>query len=989
MTFSAAIPYGYQELMPNLVKDILMVASPYDCFILEEDGRFSDRLLSQYLQLDLSTPPHFTHVTSGREAMRALRNGKYDLVMTTPHCSEMTPLALARNIRARYKELPVVMVTYDRAEARAYCLGKRPDEFTHVFLWNGDPKLLVAMVKCIEDMKNVEHDTREGLVRVIIVVEDSPDFYSAYLPAMYHELLVQVQSLIPERLNERDRHFRMHARPKILLARNYEEATDYLKRYGKYLLGVICDLHFPKKGVLTRDAGIQFVQKVRRTFNDIPVLIQSREVDFFPRAVNLSAYCLDKNSPKLLEKLRRFMRENFGFGTFIFKMPGGQVLDQAATMEEMPGALSRIPGESLAYHSNKNHLSNWLMARSEFALALEIRPVNLEQFHDDIEALRAYLITTFRNFIERRQRGQITEFVNSSNILLRDFSRIGRGSLGGKARGLAYVNSLLARHPIHQKFPKINIFTPRSSVICTDYYDRFLEKHQLLEKGSVLETDQEISDLFLQHPLDQDLSDTLTSIVSQAHYPLAVRSSSLNEDSLFQPLAGLYRTIILPNNHPSIQVRRLQLSQAVRLVYASVFFSNARNYLKSHHMRLEEEKMAILIQRLVGQQIGNRYYPDFSGVAQSYNFYPLRYMSPTDGIATVALGLGQAVVAGGKALRFCPKHPQILPQISTPTQALKASQQHFFALDLSNTDFSPLATEDATLSRFSLEDALEDGTLHSIGATYNHQNDRVYDTVYRNGPKLINFSGVLKHGLFPLASLLNDLLELGVQGMGVPIEMEFAVSLNLKEKKRPEVAVLQMRPLVASGQDQEINIEDVIPPEAEVFLEGKALGNGIIPNISDIVFVSPRDFRMQDSKKYAQNIGILNHKLLRENRKYMLIGPGRWGTSDPWLGIPVQWTQVSNARVIVEFQLPNLPIDPSQGTHFFHNLTSLRVGYFSIDTSKADQNIDFEWLESLPVSEKLDEVRHIRLANPLDAILDGRRGWGLVTQHCRSEEYFL
>jgi len=976
MTLPAHLSYGYQELMPNLVKDILMVASPYDCFILEEDGRFSDRLLGQYMQLDLSAPPHFKHVTSGKEAMKALRTGKFDLVMTTPHCADITPLVLAKKIRHKYPDIPVAMMTYDRAEARSYCMVNRSEAFSQVFLWSGDPKLLVAMVKSVEDMINVGHDTREGLVRVIIVVEDSPEFYSSYLPAMYHEVLVQVQSLIPERLNERDRHFRMHARPKILLARNYEEASDFLRRYGKYLLGVICDLHFPLKGKMTRDAGIRFIKKVRKTYKDIPVLIQSRELDFVCRTQDLGAYCLDKNSPKLLKKIRRFMKKNFGFGPFIFNMPDGTEVARAATMEEMPKILEQIPRESLIYHSSLNHISNWLMARSEFKLALDIRPLTLEQF-DDVEDMRKYLVQVFSNFISRRQRGQVTEFSVSSDFFIRDFARVGRGSLGGKARGLAYVNNLLATHQIHDKYPEINIFTPRTSVICTDFFDRFIEQNQILDKISGLKSNEEISKLFLQFPLDLDLAEVLTSIISSAKYPLAVRSSSLNEDSQFQPLAGLYQTIILPNNHSSMQVRLRQLSRAIRMVYASVYFDNARNYLKNHSMRIEEEKMAVLIQRLVGQKRGNRFYPDFSGVAQSYNYYPIRYMNPKDGIATVALGLGQSVVEGGKALRFCPKHPQILPQISTPQKALRASQREFFALDLDNDDFLPSGDEGASLRKYSLEDAFADGTLESVGATYNHQNDMIYDTVYRDGAKLINFSGILKHGRFPLASLLDDLLRMGVEGMGVPVEMEFAVSLNTDREQKPEMAVLQMRPLVASGHDQEVNLEDV-PAKAPRIVQGTALGNGIIPDICDIIYLSPAEFKMADSRKYAHTIGVMNHKLRQEDRPYMLIGPGRWGTSDPWLGIPVIWTQVAGACVIVEFQLPNTPIDPSQGTHFFHNLTALRVAYFSIENQKDNQGISFDWLEKQTVFEKSGAVRHVRFSEPLEALIDGRKSWGFV-----------
>ncbi len=962
---------GSVSLMPILVQDVLMVASPYDVFILEEDGRFSDRMFKEYAELDLASPPHFEHVTSGKAALDRLEKKHFDLVLTTPHCSDMSPGRLAQLIGMRYKDIPVTMLTYDRAEALNYARA-HPSSKMRVFVWNGDPKLLIALVKISEDMRNVADDTEVGLVRVILVVEDSPTDYSVFLPVMYREIMAQLHLLMPDRLNHRDRHNRMRARPKILLARTYEEAAFYLRRYHKFLLGVISDVRFPRSKVSRAKAGITLVRRVRKYRPEIPILLQSFETEHREIADRLGIAFADKRSEEFLRTVRRFMKHHFGFGDFIFRLPNGEKVARAKNLESMVKVLKRVPKDSLEYHARLHHISNWLFARSEFSLALEIQPRVVEEFKN-MTSVRRYLISAFTQFIEERQRGQVSDFSQRTNLLTRDFTRIDTGSMGGKARGVAFVSHLLAASSIHEKFPGIRIMVPRAAVICTDFFDNYCARHDLSERALECKSDEEVVRLFLDSPLDRDMNAILTRIISQVRYPLAVRSSSLLEDSTFQPLAGLYRTIMLANCSPSKKVRLQQLSRAVRLVVASSFFRKARKYLESHGLRPEQEKMAVLIQRLVGHRFGDRFYPDFAGVAQSYNYYPMSFMKPEDGIATMALGLGQTVVEGSKAYRFCLRHPLIQPS-SSPVDVLRSSQRRFYGLDLSNQSLMP-KDSGANILRYDLDTAREDGTLDAVGATFSPENNVIYDTIYRKGAHLVNFSGVLKYDRFPLTDLLSELVEVCRKGMGSPVELEFAVALD-RDGHKAEMAILELRPLIAMSFEREVNLAERKPNE-QLILESRALGNGIIGNLRDIVYIHPDRLNFAQSAEVAQEIERFNHRLCKMHRPYVLLGPGRWGTADHWLGIPVKWNQVSGARAIVEMEIPNKPIDPSQGTHFFHNLISLRVGYFSVNLGR-DHFIDFDWLEGQPVEQETHGIRHLVLKKPIEARIDGRTGKGII-----------
>ncbi len=970
MTLSSTL-FRYRSLMPNHVRDILMVASHYDCFVLEEDGRFSDRLLSQYMSLDLSSPPHFHHAISADDALARLADRRFDMVLMTPHSADMAPTKLASKIRADFPDLPIVLLTYEQSDAKSYASLAASCGISYVFSWTGDPKLLVAIVKLIEDRANADQDTQASKVRVILVVEDSPFFYSAFLPAIYSEVLSQVQSLLPERLNERDRHYRMQARPKILLARSYEEAQADYEKYDDYLLGVITDLRFKKRGKLVRHAGLRLASVIRKKHPDLPILVQSRDETVIPKVQALKALFVNKSSVDLIREIREFMKQYFGFGPFIFRLQDGSFIAEAQDISDLTQAIEKVPDDSLVFHANGNHFSNWLMARCEFTLAMEIKPVKMANFAN-VDEFRAFMVDRLKAFLERRQRGQITELRDETRLLERDFTRIGSGSIGGKARGIAFVSHWLADSDIHARFPTIKIIVPRTAVLGTDYFDRFVEMYQLRDAALKLTSDRKILALFMEHDLPEDLIDVLRRIVNEIHYPLAVRSSSLHEDSQLQPLAGLYSTFLLPNEG-GIERRLELLSRAVRHVYASCFFNHARSYLSAHGLRSEQEKMAVIIQRLVGSKHSDRFYPDFAGVAQSHNYYPLRYIKAEDGIATVALGFGLTVVEGGKALSFCPHYPEILPQMSTTKDALQSSQREFAYLDLTRR---PRHNVEGYLATGNLEMAEIDGTLEAVGATYSSANNTIYDTIYRDGSRLVNFAGVLKHKRYPLAPLLADLMQQFEAGMGSSVEIEFAAALKGASGK-PEMALLQLRPLVTGGSDRDIDLIGIEDAEDKVVLRSQALGNGAFKGLTDIVYIRPDELDFATTRDLATEISRINHGLIKKNRPYVLMGPGRWGTADPWLGVPVTWNQVSGSRIIVEIECSKR-IDASQGSHFFHNLTALRVGYFNLNPRKRNQTIDWDWFEQQPCIKRIGPLRHIRPKQNISAYIDGRNGRGLL-----------
>lgn len=964
---------GFHSLMAVRVQNILLVSSLYDSFILEEEGLLTELLTSEYVDLHLSSAPRVARASTAAEALDYLKSRPVDLVLTMTRLAEMRLPDFAKAVKEMHPELPVIVLASENRE-----LARRPElvECPHidrVFVWNGDARILLAIVKFVEDQLNVEHDTRYGDVRVIILVENSVRFYSSYLPLIYEEIVKLTQALIAEGINPMNRLLRMRARPKILLADTFEKAWELFTRYGDYVLGVISDVGFPKNGRLDEQAGLELVKLIREKSPLLPLLIQSSDARHEAPARELQAYFLNKHSPSLLPDLRTFLLDYLGFGDFIFSTPDGREVARAGDMASFEQALAAIPDECLLYHAKNNHFSNWLMARTEFALAARIRPRKVSDF-TTIEEIRRYLLDSLAEFRERAQSGVITDFSPARLDTPIAFTRIGGGSIGGKARGLAFINALIRRYELRHRFENVRIAVPRSVALSTDVYDEFLTANKLHRVVNSGMHDAAVARAFSKARLPDAVLRDLTALLDQIRCPLAVRSSSLLEDSHGQPFAGVYTTHMIPNNHQDWQTRLEQLSLAIKLVYASVFFHGARRYLEIAGRHSEEEKMAVIIQEMVGSPHGDRFYPTFSGVARSYNYYPIDPMSPEDGVAEVALGLGKTVVEGGQSLMFSPALPQMLPQYPDANSLAAHSQRLFYALDLGHPAVYPAPDASANLVQLDLAAAEADGTLEPVGSVYCPENDRVYDGVHRPGTRVVNFAHILKSDVFPLAEILRLLLEVGREGLACPVEIEFAVDMSAKPV---QFGFLQIRPIVSRRGDEEIELGEIDPKHAVCF-SPQALGDGYFSDIRDVVYVRPETFDKAKTCEIAEEIARLNETLMRERRHCVLIGPGRWGSSDRWLGIPVTWEQISSAQLIVETTFEDFIITPSQGTHFFQNLTSFGIGYLTVHQILREGFIDWNWLATQTRVYESLYLRHVRAVAPLDVVLNGRLRQGAV-----------
>lgn len=969
----------FQKLMQKKVRDILLVSSLYDFYLFEEDGRLYELIREEYQTLNLSWAPEITHVTTGEEALNLIKNqGNFEIIVTTLHIEDMHVIQLAQKIRDITKDTPLILLAYDNRERKELTSQYDTSIFDRLFIWQGDYKLMMGIVKYVEDRLNLEIDTMTVGVQSIILVEDNVKFYSSYLPLIYTEVFKQSQRLISEGVNITHKFLRMRARPKILLCTTYEEAWDYFDKYEEFILGIITDNNFRHHGVRDPEAGIKFAKNVKERQNDIPILLQSSNAEYAEVAKSIGVSFLQKGSPRLLHDLRQFMLDNFGFGDFVFRMPDGREVGRAGNLKTLEEQLKIVPAESIVYHAERNHFSKWFKARTEFWLAHKLRPQKVSEFKT-LEHIRKEILDSIRSYTEERTRGTITEFTKELFDPINSFARIGRGSLGGKARGLGFINTLINSQKIRYKFEGVEISVPSAVVIATDVFDQFLEENRL-ESFAYQETDdKELLNKFIEakkFPLD--VVNKLIEFLDTIREPLAIRSSSLLEDSQFQPFAGVYQTYMIPNNHPDPAVRLNQLLKCVKSVYASTFFKKAKDYLKATAYRMEEEKMAVIVQRLVGAQRENRFYPDFAGVAKSYNFYPVPPQKSSDGIAQVALGLGKTVVEGGNSVRFCPKYPKHLLQFFSTKETIRNAQQEFYALE---TDDIPESLVDHAPERFvkkyDLSIAEKDQTLSHVGSTYSAENEAVYDGLSRAGKRVVTFAPVLKHKAFPLAEILDLLLDLGTWGIGVPIELEFAVNLKVPKNSPKQFELLQMRPLVISHEKEELDVEDV-PHEGLLCQSEQVLGNGAITNIFDIVFVDIEKFDRGKSRTVASEVSMLNSKLLDQKRPYLLIGVGRWGSLDPWLGIPVTWDQIAGASVIVESGFKDWIVTPSQGSHFFQNITSFRIGYFTVNSSGNSGFIDWDWLSSIPAVEDLKYTRHLRFDQPIIVKISGHKNKGVI-----------
>jgi len=973
----------FRNLMKYRIRNILLVSSLYDFFIFEEDGRIYELLRKEYHGLNLSHTPELIHCPNGNEAIKKINTeNRFDLIIVTQHVEDMSAVRFAKKAKKAGINIPIIYLGYDNRDMLE--LRESPDAkyFERLFVWQGDYKIILGIIKYIEDKLNVENDTKSIGVQVIILVEDNIRFYSSYLPLIYTEVLTQSQDLISEGINLTHKFLRMRARPKILLCSNYEEAWVYFKKYEKYILGIISDIDFERQGKRDTKAGLKFTKRIKNKYPDIPILLQSDNEKNRQRAYELEAGFLLKKSDVLLQELHRFMRRNFGFGPFIFRSKLGDEVGRAANLSELQSVLKWVPIESVVYHSLRNHFSNWLKARTEFWLANKLRPRKVEEYAT-YEDLRNDLIQSIKSYRLWRKRGVIVDYHKQYFERGSDIARIGNGSIGGKARGLSFVNYLLSNFEVNDVFPSVDIRIPPTVIIGSNVFDDFLEANNLLAFAMHSKNNETLRQKFIEaQNFPVDVSTNIQSFLELVGEPLAVRSSSLLEDSQGQPFAGVYETIMLPNNHPDIMFRLQQLLTAIKLIYASIFYNKSKDYIKVTSYRLEEEKMAVIIQKIVGTEHNGRYYPELSGVGKSINFYPTGKLKSQDGIVSIALGLGKAVVAGENVIKFCPKYPKTPINASTTDEILRYSQRQFYAVNLNSTSDLLNYSEDNFINTYSLEAAEKDGTLFYAGSTYSLQNHTVYDGIGRDGVRLVTFAPILKHSLFPLSDILDYLLKLGKWGMGSEIEIEFALNLSKGNnaagfKEKPELNILQMRPLVVNDELEALDLKNNNDNDL-ICRSSKALGNGVVDNIRDIVFVDIDRFSRAKSREAAIEIAKLNAKFFKEKRKYLLVGVGRWGSTDPWLGIPVTWEQISNAGCIVESNFRDFNVTPSQGSHFFQNLTSFRVGYITIDAKRTNDFIDWAWLRNQKIKAQLKYVTHIRLEAPIIVKINGQENKGIV-----------
>jgi len=967
----------FHELMPFKVLEILLVSSPYDAFIMEEDGSLATRLINEYQGLNLSGPPRITLVSSGKEAIERLRRQSFELVITMPNVGGMDAFAFGAEVKKLHPQQQVVLIAHSMRGIYPLAEDVECHSIDNIYLWCCESDLLLAIIKNFEDHVNVDVDTNRAMVRVIILVEDSPIYRSFFLPIIYHELVKQTQAVLNESLNESHRLLRMRARPKILSAINYEEAMVLYESYKPYVFGIISDVRFPRQGKLDAEAGVRLLQKIHQEVPDLPMLMLSSEPENRKKAEAIPAVFLDKDSSLVRDQIHSFFLNYLGFGDFVFRTPEGKALDHASSLSEFEQKLRTVPADSLCYHAEHNHFSNWVMARAEVALATRLHKDHVSH-NKNCADLRDDLVFKVHSLRKLRQQGVVVKFSAKrfdSDIL--DFVKIGNGSMGGKARGLAFMWMQLQQS--RKSFSAIStnrVTLPKTCVLTADGFDDFVSTNSLKLDTSM--NDSEIGNQFLTAELPQWLQEDLHNFLAKANYPLSVRSSSLLEDAHFKPYAGIYSTFFLANNHPSFALRCQQLEDAVKLVYASTWFEGPRSYSRGgEHGR--EDSMAVIIQQIIGKNHGGYYYPHISGVAQSHNFYPMMKMKADEGICHIALGIGKTVVEGGKTLRFSPAHPRRLVQFSTVDDILDNCQRQFYALNMEYS--ATLDKEHSNLVQLMVQDAENDDPVQTLASTYIPEEHRIRDTAMP-GPKVLTFARILKYGLYPLAEILQDLLKLGKRGLGCEVEIEFAVDLETNIQKSI-FYFLQMRPMVTGGERRDVLICQCDLDNAFCF-STSCLGHGRFETMADILVVRPAVFDAAKTADIASEIRVLNRRLRAADKPYLLVGPGRWGSADHWLGIPVQWRDISGVGAIIELQNELLHADPSQGSHFFQNITSLGIPYLTVMEEKSDKSIqcrsekgkdclDMDWLLRQDDFEDGKYIRHIRLEKPFIMKCDGKK----------------
>jgi hypothetical protein len=968
----------FHDLMPFKVREILMIANLYDAYNIEKEGHFAEHILGEYHQLNLTSMPRVTGVSSEEEAFQQLNAKHFDLIIIMMGVDKNTPAIISEHIKAEYAYIPIFLLLNNNSDIETY--ERNPEKYgaiNRLFVWNGDTKVFFAMVKYLEDKVNLENDTKVGLVRVILLVEDSSRYYSRYLPLLYSNVLEQTRRIIEDvSADELLKVLRLRARPKILMVSSYEEAIEIIDQYREHLLCLISDVSFFKNGEICDTAGVDLIQYARCQVKELPIIMQSSQAENAVKAYDLKCTYIDKNSLTLLQDIQSFITHYLGFGNFVYKNAEGAQIAVARSLKEFENRLQTVPDESLLYHAKRDHFSLWLMARGEVQIAKYINPYKVSDFKT-VDDLREFMLNAIRRHRVEQNKGKVISYDEAEILEESNVMSLSSGSLGGKGRGVAFINTLIYNFDFHQIIPNINIRAPRTLIIGTDEFEYFMDRNNL--RSFVMETQdyEEVRRTFVASRLSEGLTRKLKRILKQMEKPLAVRSSGMFEDSLMQPFAGIFETYLLPNSHPEPDERLKQLCDAIKLVYASVYSKIARGYVEAIHYKIEDEKMAIVLQEVVGNRFEEVHYPHISGVAQSYNYYPFAHMKPEEGFAVAALGLGCYVVEGEKAYRFSPAYPTT--DINSPKDQYKNSQVHFYAIDLSKKDVNLLEGEFAGLAKLDIDVAEKQGNLRHCASVYDFDSERIVPGLTTAGPRILNFANVLKYNYIPLAETIQVVLDIVKEAMGSPVEIEFAVDLNKDERNRASFYLLQIKPLIGSAQDFEVNMDEIDKESILLYTE-KGMGNGKIDDITDVIYVKTEVFDKSQTELMAQEIEKINAGFSDSGRKYILIGPGRWGTRDRWIGIPVNWPQISNAKIIIETSLEDFPLDASSGSHFFHNVTSMNVGYLTVQPELLASYIRYEKLDQQELIGESVYFRHVRFAKPLVVRMDGKKRISVISE---------
>lgn len=965
---------SFVDLMTKRIYNILLVANPYDAFMLEDDGRIDEKVFNEYMNLSLRYPPRFTQVSTMEEAWQRLDKMGYDLVICMPGSDNSDAFDIAHSIKKRYPYIPLVVLTPFSHGITARMEHEDLSIFEYVFCWLGNTDLLLSIIKLIEDKMNLAHDVKEVGVQMILVVEDSIRFYSSVLPNLYRFVLEQSKEFATEALNGHQRTLRMRGRPKIVLARTYEEAMTLYEQYQDNILGVISDASFPREGKKDPQAGARLLGEIRARDPYMPLIMESSETANRDVAHLFGASFVDKNSKKMGVDLRDAVSQNFGFGDFIFRDPATmKEIARVHNLKELQNIIFTIPRESLYYHITRNHISRWLYSRAMFPVAEFLKSITCDSY-EDIDAHRQIIFDAIVKYRRMKNRGVVAEFIKERFDSYSNFARIGEGSLGGKGRGLAFIDNLVKRHVEFESFENATVTIPKTVVLCTDLFDEFMDTNNLYQLALSDVPDEVILRHFLRAKLPDRLIDDFFAFFEAVKAPIAIRSSSLLEDSHYQPFAGIYSTYMIPYLDDKYEMLRM-LSDAIKGVYASVYYKDSKAYMQATSNVIDQEKMAVILQEVVGTQHGDRYYPTLSGVARSLNYYPIGEEKAEEGVVSLALGLGKYIVDGGLTLRVCPYHPNKVLQTSELELALRETQTQFYALDTKNIGENFSVDDGFNILKLPVKEAEADGALTYIASTYDPYDMVIRDGIYPGGRKVITFANVLQHDVFPLADILRLTQQYGQGEMRRPVEIEFAANLN--DDRTGTFYLLQIRPIVDCKKMLEEDLS-TIPDEDVIIRSNNSLGHGIMDEMQDLVYVKTDGYSASNNQLIAYDIEKLNAEFLREGKNYILVGPGRWGSSDTWLGIPVKWPHISAARVIVEAGLTNYRVDPSQGTHFFQNLTSFGVGYFTVNAYRNDGIYDQAYLDSLPAVHETKFLRHIHFDRPLVVKMDGKKNIGVV-----------